>query len=141
LALQLDAALERCLAMSPSVTPAALGLSSIGFARLLRDMALAEGERRRAARPADVQGIRPAWRGTSLPSDLAEALEDEANGAEARLAPGEFEASGGVELPTGLADRLMAVVAAIEPGRPQRSIRIEHLFQRALGDVRAPKNW
>jgi site-specific recombinase XerD len=88
-------------------------------------MALAEGERRRAARPLDVRGIRPAWRGTSLPADLAEALEDEADAVETRLAPGEFEASGGVELPPGLADRLMEAVAGIERGQPQRSALAE----------------
>lgn len=111
--------------MTPPLTPAALGLSQGGFARLLRDMALAEGERRRAARPPDVRGIRPAWRGASAPADLVEALEDEADAVEARLAPGEFEASGGVELPPGLADRLMAAVAGIERGRPQRAALAE----------------
>jgi integrase len=125
LALQLDAALERCLAMTPPLTPDAFGLTPAGFARLLRDMALAEGDRRRAARSPDVRGIRPAWRGASLPADLAEALEDEADAVETRLAPGEFEASGGVELPPGLADRLMAAVAGIERGRPQRSALAE----------------
>ncbi len=107
--------------MTPPLTPAALGLSPAGFARLLRDMALAEGERRRAARSPDVRGIRPAWRGASLAADLAEALEDEADAVETRLAPGEFDASGGVELAPGLADRLMTAVAGIERGRPQRS--------------------
>ncbi len=87
--------------MTPPLTPAALGLSPAGFAQLLRDMALAEGERRRAARPMDVRGTRPAWCGASLPADLAEALEDEADAVEARLAPGVFEASGGIELPPG----------------------------------------
>jgi hypothetical protein len=84
-------------------------------------MALAEGEWRKAARPADVRGIRPAWQGASLPTDLAEAIEDEVDAVEARLAPGEFEASGGIGLPPGLADRLMVVAAAPpgwrEPGR------------------------
>ena len=117
--------------MTPPLTPAALGLSQGGFARLLRDMALAEGERRRAARPPDVRGIRPAWRGASAPADLVEALEDEADAVEARLAPGEFEASGGVELPPGLADRLMAAVVRVaerkslteRPGSPAVAVR------------------
>ena len=38
LALQLDAGVERCLAMTPPVTPAALGLTPTAFAHTLRDL-------------------------------------------------------------------------------------------------------
>ncbi|SDB55158.1 hypothetical protein [Belnapia rosea] len=46
--------------MTPPLTPTTLRPTPVAFARLLRDMALAEGEWRKAARPADVRGIHPA---------------------------------------------------------------------------------
>ncbi len=124
--------------MTPPLTPATLGPTLVAFARLLRDMALAEGERRRVARPADVRGIRPAWQDASLPTELAKAFEDEVDAAEARLAPSEFEASGGIGLPPRLADRLM-VVAAAPPGCGDRDERVREVcgasYQRACGEM------
>ena len=121
LALQLDAGLERCLTMTPPVTPAALGLTPIDFARTLRDLVLAEDEERRAGRPADRRGTLPGWDGVDIASDLAEALEDAAEELEAGLPPEEFERAVGVDLPGPLAERLLAATAGIRARPPRRS--------------------
>ncbi|MBL6081168.1 hypothetical protein JMJ56_24515 [Belnapia sp. T18] len=51
------------------------------------------------------------WQGASLPYDVAATIEDE---VEAQLAPGELEASGGIEILGGLAEQLLAAVTGIK---------------------------
>ena len=115
--------------MSPSVTPAALGLSPAAFARVLRDMALAEGEARRAARAPDGRETLPRWDGAPLDTALAAELEDAAESLDADL-----EAGGGVELPTPLAERLLAAVGAIQ-ARPTRRGDLAGSLRRSQADA------